>query len=183
MIVAFAIVCPAAISLLGACGARTGAEQDLSSTPSGRTTDAAVSTSTPSTGDVPTRYESPQQACLTSSASTHAYSSEADLQSLLIGRWMLCNPGTPNGYWSAEGLGLDLLASGIVYPLFRGNNGQIMRGGGEYLSRYSVVPGQGTAFDLVFQGGGDPTFHSVLTDDPRKLVMDDGQRYTFAPAQ
>jgi hypothetical protein len=56
---------------------------------------------------------------MASSQSGHAYSSEADLQSLLVGRWMLCNPGTPNGYWSAEGVALDLLADGLSYPLFR----------------------------------------------------------------
>ncbi len=37
---------------------------------------------------------------------------------------------------------------------------------------------------MVFEGGGDPTFHSQLQDDPRKLVMNDGKKlYTFAPAQ
>jgi hypothetical protein len=37
---------------------------------------------------------------------------------------------------------------------------------------------------MVFEGGGNPTFHSTLEDNPRKLVMDDGHtQYTFAPAQ
>ncbi len=179
-------VCVATLSLLDGCGGRTGDALDLSAGPEltgdagGTTPGAGVG----STTDTPMQYESPQEACLMSSGSTHAYASLGDLQSLLVGRWMLCNPGSPNAYWSAAGVGLDLLGDGLVYPLFRGNAGMIIRGGGDYVWRYSVATGQGTAFDLVFQGGGDPTLHSVLTDDPRKLVMDDGQtRFTFAPAQ
>ena len=116
--------------------------------------------------------------------STHAYASEAEVQSLLVGRWMLCNPGTPGPYWSAAGVGLDLLADGLCYPLFRGKGSQIFRGGGEYVWHYSVVPGDGAGFDMVFEGGGNPTFASRLEDGPRKLVMDDGHKvYTFAPAE
>jgi hypothetical protein len=173
---------------LAACGARTGNGLDLAA--ESVQGDAAITAV--GAGDQPTRgpsaetpvsYESPQDACLTDSRSIHGYASKDDLQSMLTGRWMLCNPGTPNAYWSGAGIGIDLLESGLAYPLFRRDSGAIFRASG-YVWRYSVAPGDGTNFDLVFEGGGDPTFHTVLTDDPRKLVMDDGMnRYTFAPAQ
>jgi hypothetical protein len=166
--------------LLGACGARTGT-LDLASTSGLGDEDAGTG---PGQSATPVSFESPQEACLMDSRSIHAYASKDDLQSLLTGRWMLCNPGTPNPYWSAAGVGIDLLESGLAYPLFRFNNGQITRGGGLYIWHYSIALSDGTNFDLAFEGGGDPTFHTVLTDDPRKLVMDDGMtRYTFSPAQ
>ena len=182
---AVVLVSTATLSVLDACGARTGNELDLSATGPELTSDGGGTTPGASLGDTPTQYESPQDACLTSSKSTHAYASLADLQSLLIGRWMLCNPGSSNGYWLGASFGVDLLADGHVYPLYRAPNGSIIRGGADYaVWHYTLVPAQGTAFDMAFEGGGDPTVHAVLTDDPRKLVMDDGQnRDTFAPAQ
>ncbi len=181
-VIIFALASAVAFGPVG-CGARTGNELDRVAA-AGSAGDDATAPSVGAVDEVPMQYPSPQDACLASSRSTHAYASESDLASLLVGRWMLCNPGTPNPYWSAEGVGLDLLTGGLAYPLYRGNSGQIMRGSGDYVWRYRVAPGQGTAFDLAFDGGGEPTFHSVLTDDPRKLVLDDGQtRYTFAPAQ
>jgi hypothetical protein len=173
------------VATMVACGART----DVPSPSSESQAVAPPSTApadqpTQAPADEPTPYEAPQDACMTDSASTRAYSSAADLNSLLVGRWMMCNPGTPNAYWSAEGVGLDLLADGLCYPLYRRNGTEIIRGGGDYVWRYSAVPGQGALFDMVFEGGGNPTFASQLGDDPRKLVMDDGKKkYVFAPAQ
>ncbi len=173
----------AAILLLGACGARTGVPSPTSEEPTEGVTPASAPVDP--TIEAPIQYEAPQDACMTSSGSAHAYLSEADLQSLLVGRWMLCNPGTPNAYWSAAGVGLDLLADGRCYGLFRPTGSQIVRDEEtDHVWRYTAVPGDGVAFDMVFVGGGDPTFHSKLEDNPRKLVMDDGQKqYTFAPAQ
>jgi len=66
----------------------------------------------------------------------------------------------------------------------RRNGTEIIRGGGDYVWRYSAVPGQGALFNMVFEGGGNPTFASQLGDDPRKLLMDDGEKkYALAPAQ
>jgi hypothetical protein len=196
-IVASVFALPATLSVLAACGARTdlipamddaadGATDGSTAQPPSMSTAQPPSMTTPAgtPADVPAQYASPQDACMASDGAALAYASETDLQSLLVGRWMLCNPGTPNPYWSAAGVGLDLLSGGLAYPLFRGTGAQIVRGSGAYVWRYGVVPANGSAFDMVFEGGGNPTFHSTLEDNPRKLVMTDGQnQYTFAPAQ
>lgn len=176
------------VGLLVACGARTDVPSATSET-TGPTEVPPGSTPVGSTGETPIQppgpFESPQDACMMSNGPAHTYSSEADLQSLLVGRWMLCNPGTANAYWSAADVGLDLLADGRCYGLARRGDTQLVRDEEEdHVWRYSVVPGNGQAFDMVFVGGGDPTIHSKLQDDPRKLVLDDGKKkYVFAPAQ
>jgi hypothetical protein len=109
---------------------------------------------------------------------------------------MLCNPGTPNGYWSAAGVGLDFLAGGRVYPLFRDDAGQIFRGGGQYVWAYQLSLIDDSRFDVIFELddvlAGDPfdaspqyvTFHGRLGYKPEKLTLDEGvHAFAFAPAQ
>ena len=132
----------------------------------------------------------PQDACQSNTVGTRTYQSEAELQALLVGRWMLCNPGTPNPYWSAAGVGLDILADGRVYPLSRDNYGQIVRGGGAIWA-YSLFVIDDRQFDVTFELDklsvslpSQATFHGQLGDSPEKLTLDDGSHaYVLAPAQ
>ena len=165
------------LGLLGACGART----DVPAGPS--ESGGLAPASTAPGGDVPVHYDSPQDACMASDGPGHAYASEADLQSLLAGRWMMCNPGTPNAYWSAEGVGLDLLASGLAYPLYRRNDGQISVEAATTCGAMPSPPAE-TGSTWSSRAAATPRSTRSCKTHPRKLVMNDGKKlYTFAPAQ
>jgi hypothetical protein len=104
---------------------------------------------------------------------------------------MLCNPGTPNPYWSAAGVGLDLLTVGRAYPLFRDAAGQIVRGGGAYVWAYQLSLIDDSRFDIIFELGDTSvsspkyaTLHGQLGYNPEKLMLDDStDAFVFAPAQ
>jgi hypothetical protein len=134
-------------------------------------------------------FIAPKDACA-SMGTPHDYSSADELEPLLTGRWMLCDPMDSGFCW---GEGVDLLADGSCYILVR-SGGHVYRSGyGADAHSYSVTvaPPADPRFDLEFTTGGVPPiaprdhrFKAMLYDHPRKLVLTDDQyQYVFAPAQ
>ncbi len=117
--------------------------------------------------------------CSVSPASYQAYTTEADLESLLVRRWKRCIAPQLMG----EDVGVEFTADGHYYPLTNGPGGSVVRRTGvDYEGTWKYFPVGST--DPFFGGtttraemllGAVLTDAPTFTNDPRQL------RILFSP--
>jgi hypothetical protein len=123
--------------------------------------------------------------CQIEPASWHEYTTEAELDALLVRRWKRCNDIQLKG----EDVGVEFTADGHFYPLTWAADGSVARRTGSYEGSWIYYPIGSSIPDLrttsstapVFRlsgvaFGGEYTSVPQITDDPRQM------RILFSPA-
>jgi hypothetical protein len=122
--------------------------------------------------------------CQISPAAWHQYSTEADLDALLVRRWKRCNSIQLPG----EDVGVEFTADGHIYPLTWAADGSVVRRTGTFEGSWLYYPVGSSIPDLETTSSNLPEFKITtgmsgseytsapqITDDPRQM------RVLFSP--